>query len=146
MRKYHHPEIARFEIDDLLYQVCLYEHGEARFWVTGDPVRLGILTEEDLKWDCTWDLPTIDSTDQVTNIHAHSLRVLRSVAQRYAQYVCKHKPFFVYYCIPKDLRLERVVLKLLERYSEVEDLYYVSSDYDKGRVMFHLKQSDPERS
>ena len=48
MQKHFNPEIARVEIDELLYQVCLFKHAEVRFWVTGDNIRLGILTKEDL--------------------------------------------------------------------------------------------------
>lgn len=136
MKKYRNPEIGRFEIDQWLYQVCLYSHGELRFWITGDNIRLGLLTEEDLDWDCTFDLPAIGSTDQVVNIHSYSLHVMRRVARLYAQYVWKHQPVYLYYALPKDPRVERVILRLVEKVAPLSDLYDITRDDDSGRLLF----------
>ena len=136
MTKYGYPEIGRFEIDQLLYQVCLYNDGELRFWVTGDNIRLGLLTQEDLYWDCSYDLPAIGSTDQVVNIHWHSLCVMRRVARLYAQYLLKYLPSYLYYNLPKDPRVERIVLRLVDKVAQLSDRYDITRDDDNARLLF----------
>ncbi len=56
----HRYEICRFENDELLYRVYFFVDGEIAFTVTGDNIRLGLLTQEDLYWDFTFDLPRIE--------------------------------------------------------------------------------------
>ena len=56
-----------------------FEDGEIAFTVTGDNIRLGLLTQEDLYWDWTFDLPRIEETSLVVNVQSHSLKVLRTV-------------------------------------------------------------------
>ncbi len=116
MAKDHFPEIDRFEIDALLYQVFLYSSGEAHFKVTGDTVRLGILSKEEMNWSRDFEMSAIASTDAVVNLHVQSLRVLRRVALRYGQFIDKHRPFFVCYRLPKDRRVDRICLRLLARH------------------------------
>lgn len=145
MQKYHNPEIERFELDALLYKVFLFRSGEARFTVTGDNIRLGILTKEDLLWDYTFDLPAIQSTDEVVTVHSHSLRVLRRVTLRYAQYISKHQPFFVFYQMPKDPRIERICLRLLEHHMKLSEIYEATRDEDSRRVAF-TRKSNPSTS
>ena len=145
MKKYDNPEIGRFEIDDLLYQVCLYNDCELRFWVTGDTIRLGLLTKEDLDWDCSYDLPVIGSTDQVVNIYSHSLGVLRRIARLYAQYLQKHLPSYFYYSLPKDPRMERIVLRLVDKVAQLSDLYDITRDNDNARLIFTRNSMESTR-
>ena len=135
-------EICRFENDELLYRVYFFEDGEIAFTITGDNIRLGLLTPEDLYWDFTFDLPRIEETSRVVNLHSHPLRVLRTIALRIAQYVYKHQPLFFYYQVTDDPRQNRIYKRLLQRHAKTENLYDRIMD-DSGRyLIFTLKSSD----
>ena len=135
-------EICRFENDEMLYRVYFFEDGEIAFTVTGDNIRLGLLTQEDLYWDFTFDLPRIEETSRVVNVHSQPLRVLRTIALRIAQYVYKHQPLFFYYQVTDDPRQNRIYRQLLQRQAKTEDRYARLKD-DSGRyINFNLKSSN----
>ena len=135
-------EICRFEDDGLLYRVYLFENGEVAFTVTGDTIRLGIVTPEDLAWDCNFDLPLVGESSAVVNAQPHALRVLRTIALRLAQYLAKHKPRFFYYKVADDRRRHRVYKRLLQRHAEVAALFDVLLDDAGQYAMFTLKLVD----
>ena len=110
-------EIFRLESVALLYRMYLLPTGELRFTVTGDNLRLGLLTREDLQWDCSWDLPAMGETTRLTHTHSHPLRVLRQLARHLAQYLAKHRPAYCYYEVRDDARRHRVYLRLLQRHA-----------------------------
>lgn len=132
-------EICRFEEDELLYRVYFFEDGEISFTVTGDNIRLGLLTQEDLHWDWTFDLPRIAQTSLVVNVHSHSLKVLRTVVLRLAQYVSRRLPLFFYYQITDDRRRYRIYLRLWQRHAQAAARYGVITDETSQCVMFTLK-------
>ena len=132
-------EICRFEGDGLLYRVYFFEDGEITFTVTGDNIRLGILTKEDLYWDWTFDLPRTEETSLTVNVHSHSLKVLRTIALRLAQYLAKHQPLFFYYQITDDLRRHGIYLRLWRRHVQAAASYEVLTDEIGQYAMFTLK-------
>ena len=132
-------EICRFEEDELLYRVYFFEDGEIAFTVTGDNIRLGLLTQEDLYWDWTFDLPRIEETSLVVNVQSHSLKVLRTVVLRLAQYVSKHQPLFFYYQITDDRRRHGIYLRLWQRQRQAAARYDVLVDAASQCVLFTLK-------
>ena len=132
-------EICRFEEDELLYRVYFFEDGEIAFTVTGDNIRLGLLTKEDLYWDWTFDLPRIEETSLVVNVQSHSLKVLRTVVLRLAQFVVKHQPLFFYYQITDDRRRHSIYLRLWQRHAPAAALYDLLVDEASQCVMFTLK-------
>lgn len=135
-------EICRFEEDGLLYRMYLFENGEVAFTVTGDTIRLGIVTQKDLAWDCRFELPVVAETSAVVNVQSHALRVLRTIALRLAQYLAKHKPRFFYYKVADDPRRHRVYKRLLQRHAEVAALFDVMVDDAGQYAMFTLKHVD----
>lgn len=132
-------EICRFEEDELLYRVYFFEDGEVSFTVTGDNIRLGLLTQEDLHWDWTFDLPRTAETSLLVNVQSHSLKVLRTVVLRLAQYVSRHRPLFFYYQTTDDRRRHRIYLRLWQRHAQAAALYDVITDEASQCVMFTLK-------
>ena len=132
-------EICRFEEDELLYRVYFFEDGEIAFTVTGDNIRLGLLTKEDLYWDWTFDLPRIEETSLVVNVQSHSLKVLRTVVLRLAQFVAKRQPVFFYYQITDDRRRHSIYLRLWQRHAPAAALYDLLVDEASQCVMFTLK-------
>ena len=135
-------EICRFENDELLYRVYFFEDGEIAFTITGDNIRLGLLTPEDLYWDFTFDLPRIEETSRVVNVHSQSTRVLRTVALRIAQYVYKYQLLFFYYQVTDDPRQNHIYRRLLQRHAKVADRYDRLMDDSGCYVIFTLKSSD----
>ena len=132
-------EICQFEDDELLYRVYFLEDGEIVFTVTGDNIRLGLLTPEDLYWDWTFDLPRIEETSLTVNVQSHSLKVLRTVALRLAQYLSKHQPLFFYYQVTDDRRRHGIYQRLWQRHAQAAALYDVITDEVGQCVMFTLK-------
>ena len=132
-------EICRFEIDELLYRAFMTASGAVGFTVTGDNIRLGILSAEDLLWDCSFDLPRIEETAQVVNVHSHSLHVLRRIARCFAQYLGKHQPYFFYYATPPDRRVDSILLRLVARHADMAALYDINPDEANRRVVFTRK-------
>ena len=94
MHDIHRHEICRFEHGDLLYRTYFFKDGEIAFTVTGDALRLGLITREDLRWDWDWmrELPGTAETSRIVNVNAQPLRVLRAIALRLAQYLARHRP------------------------------------------------------
>ena len=84
MHDIHRHEICRFEHGDLLYRTYFFKDGEIAFTVTGDALRLGLITREDLRWDWDWmrELPGTTETSRIVNVNAQPLRVLRAIALR----------------------------------------------------------------
>ena len=136
-------EICRFAHDDLLYRVYLFENGEIAFTVTGNSIRLGLLSKDDLRWDWFWDPPEIQETSQPVNVHAAPVKVLRTIALRLAQYLAAHQPaFFFYTLLQQPQRLQRIYQGLLRRHPEVAEQYgqQLCTDGQTRYVMFTRKQ------
>ena len=136
-------EIFRFAHDDLLYRAYLFENGEIAFSVTGDAIRLGLLTKEDLHWNWFWDLPQTQETSRPVNVHAAPVKVLRAIALRLAQYLAAHQPTFFFYALQQQpQRLQRIYQGLLRRHPEVADQYeqQLCADAQVRYVMFTRKQ------
>ncbi len=132
-------EIFQLESDELLYRMYFFDNGEISFTVTGDNIRLGLLTPEDRYWDCSFDLPRIQETSTLVQVHSHPLKVLRALALRLAQSLVKHRPPSFYYPVTDDARRHRVYERLLRRHAQVTRLYDRLAD-DTGRhVMFTLR-------
>ena len=138
----HRYEICRFENDELLYRVYFFENGEIAFTVTGDNIRLGLLTKEDMAWDCTFNLPRVEETSRIVNVHSQPVRVLRTIALRISQYIGKHRPLFFYYQVTQDLRQNRIYRQLLQRHAKTAERYECILD-DSGRYFnFTLKSNE----
>ncbi len=134
-------EICRFEHLDLLYRVYFFEDGEIAFTVTGDNMRLGLLTKEDLYWHWDWSqpLPSIEETSRTVNVQAGALHVLRTIALRLAQYLVKHRPLFFFYKVSDDTRRHNIYARLLQRHPQARDLYEQLHDDSGQYVLFTLK-------
>ena len=134
-------EICRFQQSDLLYRVYLQHDGEISFTVTGDTLRLGLITKEDLHWDWDWTatLPVVQETALVVNTHAQPLKMLRTVALRLAQYLGRHRPPFFYYRIQDDARRQSLYQRLLQRHAGALRGYSRLVDEDGRFVMFTLQ-------
>ena len=142
MSSLHRREICRFEWDGLLYRTYFFEDGEIAFSVTGDTLRLGLITQEDLRWAWDWmtELPCVGETSKLVNTHSQPVRVLRNIALRVAQYVGKHRPLFFYYRVVNDARQMRIYDGLVRRHAGVAGLYELIRDPGEGGyVMFTLK-------
>jgi len=107
--------------------------------VTGDPIRLGLATKEDLQWDCSFDLPMEEETSTLVNVHAHAVTVLKTVALRVAQHIAKHKPTFFFYKTEGDGRRHRAYAKLLQRHPEITEPYDMVWDETSQYAMFTRK-------
>lgn len=133
-------EIFRVERDGLLYRMYFFDSGEVAFSVAGDTLRLGLVTREDLEWDCSFDLPLYGETFALVNAPgAHPVTVLRTLARHLAQYMAKHRPRFFYYQVTDDLRRHRVYQRLLQRHASASRLYDRQDDAASGHVWFILK-------
>ena len=139
----HRHEICRLENDGLLYRTYFFEDGEIAFTVTGDTLRLGLVTKEDLKWSWEWmeSLPCVQETSTLVNAHSQPLRVLRNIALRIAQYVDKHRPMFFYYKVVNDPRQMRIYDRLMARHAVVAGGYEQTRDTAGEYVMFILTRS-----
>lgn len=137
-------EICRFGHGDLLYRVYFFEDGEIAFTVTGDTLRLGLVTLDDLRWDWDWmkELPMVQETARAVNIHAGSLHVLRTVALRLGQYLGKHQPPFFYYRVEDDPRRRRLYARLLFRCPRVACRYQALAEAPHPFVMFTRTSKD----
>ena len=136
-------EICRFDHAQLLYRVYLFENGEIAFTVTGDAIRLGLHSQDDLRWNWFWDLPQIQETSRPVNVHAAPIKVLRTIALRLAQYLIAHQPTFFFYALQQQpQRLQRIYQGLLRRHPEVADQYeqQLCTDGQARYVMFTRKQ------
>ncbi len=134
-------EIFRFEHDQLLYRVFFMEDGEIAFTVSGDSIRLGLLAPEDFRWNWDWNLPTVQETSRLVNVHSHSTTVMRRLARQLAQYLAKHRPAFFYYQVSDDARRHRTYLQLAKRHGDVAALYEPLITDDGRYVMWSLAQS-----
>ena len=139
----HRQELFRFQCDDLLYRVLRFHDGEIAFTVTGDPIRLGLFTKEDLHWSWDWvtDLPTVQETSQLVPVGPHAITVLRTIARHLAQYLAKHRPPFVYYQVTDEQRRHRLYRTLMQRYG-IEQHYELLADDSQRYVMLSLKSSN----
>ena len=137
-------ELCRFEQDALLYRVYIQHDGEITFTVTGDPLRLGLVTVEDLRWDWDWTarLPAVQETSLMVNLHARPLAVLRTVALRLAQYLQRHPLPFFYWRITDDARRLRVYARLLQRHGHLLRDYEPLIDEAGRFVMFTHQPAD----
>ena len=136
-------EICRFAHEDLLYRVYLFKNGEIAFTVTGNSIRLGLLSKDDLRWDWFWDLPEIQETSRPVNVHAAPVKVLRTIALRLAQYLAAHQPAFFFYTLQQQpQRLQCIYQGLLRRHPAVADQYeqQLCTEGQVRYVMFTRKQ------
>ena len=139
----HRQELFRFQCDDLLYRVLRFHDCEIAFTVTGDPMRLGLFTKEDLRWSWDWvtDLPAVQETSQLVPVGQHAITVLRTIARHLAQYLAKHRPEFFYYQVSPDAQLRRVYHQLFQRHAAVTSLYEPLEAEDGKYVMWSLNHS-----
>jgi hypothetical protein len=107
--------------------------------VTGDPIRLGLVTKKDQLWDYSFDLPAKEETSMLVNVHAHALTVLRTVALRSAQYIAKHQPACFFYKTKEDGRRHHVYAKLLQWHPALTELYDEVWDETSQYAMFTRK-------
>ena len=141
MHDIHRHEICRFVHGGLLYRTYFFKDGEIAFTVTGDALRLGLITREDLRWDWDWmrELPDTEETSRIVNVNAQPLRVLRAIALRLAQYLSRHRPDFFYYQAGGDGRQLDIYDKLARRHSAVAGLYEKTRDPEGRYAMFTLR-------
>ena len=139
----HRQELFRFQCDDLLYRVLRFHDCEIAFTVTGDPMRLGLFTKEDLRWSWDWvtDLPAVQETSQLVPVGQHAITVLRTSARHLAQYLAKCRPPFVYYQVTDEQRRHRLYRTLMQRYG-IEQHYELLADDSQRYVMLSLKSSN----
>ena len=130
-------EIARFEDDGFLYRIYLRPDGEVMFTITGEDLRMGLVTKEDLVWD--WAVPQVVETSRVVNVQSHSVRVLRRIALHLAQYLSKHSPAYFYYHITDDQRRHRIYQRLLNRHAKAFERYSCTVDEQGQYAMFSLR-------
>ncbi len=138
-----HYEIFRFEQLDLLYRVYLFEDGEIAFTATGDPIRMGLFTQEDVRWSWEWltNLPATEETSQRITVGPLTLPVLRTIARHLAQYLAKHRPEFFYYRVSTNAKLRRVYRQLFQRHAAITSLYEPLEAEDGKYVMWSLNHS-----
>ena len=139
-------EICRFEHAQLLYRVYLFENGEIAFTVTGDAIRLGLHSQNDLRWNWFWDLPAIQETSRLVNLHSAPLKVMRTIALRLAQYLAKHQPAYFFYTLHDQPQRQRLYQQLLQRHPRVASLYDMQQDQASGYVMFCRRLPMPSES
>lgn len=129
-------EITRFEHDGLLYRLYFFETREIAFTVTGDSLRLGLHTVEDLRWNWFWDLPEIQETSCLVNVHCAPVKVMRTIALRLAQYLAKHQPGFFFYRLQEQPRRQRLYQRLMQRHPGSTLQYDMQHDAHSGCVFF----------
>ena len=132
-------EICRFDVDDQLYRIYLFETGEIAFTVTGNAIRLGLHTPDDVRWNWFWDLPERQETSRQVHTHASPVKVLRMIALRLAQYLAKHQPAFFFYTVQDNPRRQRLYQQLLARHVGTASCYEMQFDSGSGYVLFTHK-------
>lgn len=132
-------EIFRLEHDELLYRMYLYPEGEVMFSVTGDNIRIGVLTKEDLAWDCSFDLARFAETSHLIHLHAQPLRVLRTLVRHLTAYLAKHQTPFFFYKVLDEPRRHRVYQRLLQRHQPLMQAYHAQLSPD-GKYMLYTRR------
>ena len=129
-------EIFRLEHDELLYRMYLYPEGEVIFSVTGDNIRLGLLTQEDLHWDHSFDLPRFEETTQLIHLHAQPLRTLRALVRHLSAYLDKHQTPFFFYKVLDDPRRHQLYQRLLQRHAPLVQAYQAQRSPDGAYMLY----------
>ena len=135
-------EMFRFELDDLRYRALRFADGQIVLTVAGDPFRLGLLTQEDVRWhwDDIADLPAVQETTLRVPVGAQATHVLRTVAGHLARHLLKHRPNFFYYRLGDDgARRQQVYARLLARFPAIAQLYHLTVDETGTYQMFSLR-------
>ena len=133
-------QICQFSHEGLQYRIYLFDDGEIAFTVYGNAERLGLVSQEDLRWSWDWvaSFPVEQETSQLVNTHVRPLRALRTIAQHLARYLQKHRPNFFYYRVLNDPRQARIYDTLARRHADVAALYERVWDGDGGMAVFSL--------
>lgn len=110
--------MCQFDVDALHYTLYVMEDGELAFTVGGDPLHLGLITMDDMRWSWDWMLnaPLYQETSRAIGLHHHSLRVVRTVALRFAQYIAQRELAFFYFRTGGDAGRARLYERLLTRH------------------------------